>query len=100
MSASTITPSTYPFLSTKTQQTWVNTKARTPKRQPADRHDLKVVIIMVGIIGILLMLLPVLTPLKDQLSPNTLKRAIFVGASLWGIAAMLWKRKDLDTDLL
>lgn len=72
------------------------------QRQPAhqDKGDLKVVLIVIGLIGLGLILIPYAFDHEHQISVGTYKRMLFVGIVLWVLSALYWNKSGDQSDML
>ncbi len=62
------------------------------------RNDMRIVLILVGFLGLLLLFVPYFLSLEHQISVGTNRRMMFVGVVLWGLCALFWKRRNLDQE--
>ncbi len=62
------------------------------------RNDMRIVLILVGFLGLLLLFVPYFFSLEQQISAGTNRRMMFVGVVLWVLCALFWKRRNLDQE--
>lgn len=65
-----------------------------------DKGDLRIVLIMIGLIGLGLILIPYAINLEHLISPATYKRMLFVGLVLWVLSALNWNKSGDQSDIL
>lgn len=69
---------------------------RLPKPVYKTKVGARVVLTLIGTLGLAMVILPYLMSWDDELSVNTHRRLLFVGLVFWAIAAVFWKKNRLD----